>query len=82
MSLAHLVKMGEDRQEEFFEKGVRFGKALQMINILRDIPEDLRFGRCYIPRDELARYGLTPEDLLDSKNIDKFRNIIFMTYTI
>ena len=73
MSLAHLVKMDEDRQEDFFEKGVRFGKALQMINILRDIPEDLRFGRCYIPIDELARYGLTPEDLLDSKNIDKFR---------
>ena len=73
MSLAHLVKMDEDRQEDFFEKGVRFGKALQMINILRDIPEDLRFGRCYIPTDELSRYGLTPEDLLDSKNIDKFR---------
>tara|TARA_B100001989_G_scaffold39266_1_gene23944 strand:- start:1124 stop:2146 length:1023 start_codon:yes stop_codon:yes gene_type:complete len=73
MSLAHLVKMDEDRQEDFFEKGVRFGKALQMINILRDIPEDLRFGRCYIPTDELSRFGLTPEDLLDSKNIDKFR---------
>ena len=44
-----------------------------MINILRDIPEDLRFGRCYIPSDALARYDLTPNDLLDDGNIDKFR---------
>jgi len=73
MSLAHLVKMPEQKQDEFFEKGVRFGKALQMINILRDIPEDLRFGRCYIPSDELHRHNLTPEDLLNPKNIDRFR---------
>jgi farnesyl-diphosphate farnesyltransferase len=46
-------------------KGVRFGKALQLTNILRDVPGDLRSGRCYLPEDELARLGLTPRDLLD-----------------
>ncbi|MCX7915156.1 MAG: squalene/phytoene synthase family protein [Verrucomicrobiae bacterium] len=30
-------------------RGVRFGKGLQLINILRDIPADLRRGRCYLP---------------------------------
>ena len=49
MSLAHLMSLSPEKEKEFFHKGVRFGKALQMINILRDIPEDLRFGRCYIP---------------------------------
>ena len=44
-----------------------------MINILRDIPEDLRFGRCYIPSDALARHDLKPNDLLDDGNIEKFR---------
>ena len=44
-----------------------------MINILRDIPEDLRFGRCYIPGPSLEEYGLEPNDLLDSSNIDSFR---------
>ena len=43
-----------------------------MINILRDIPEDLRFGRCYIPKEALERYNLSPEDLMDDKNIDAF----------
>jgi len=30
-------------------KGVRYGKGLQLINILRDLPEDLEQGRCYLP---------------------------------
>jgi farnesyl-diphosphate farnesyltransferase len=46
-------------------QGVRFGKALQMTNVLRDVPRDLRVGRCYIPGDELAALHLRPADLLD-----------------
>jgi farnesyl-diphosphate farnesyltransferase len=45
--------------------GIRFGQGLQMTNILRDLPRDLRIGRCYLPRQELARLGLEPRDLLD-----------------
>lgn len=73
MSLAHIISIPEEKRDEFFEKGIRFGKALQMINILRDIPEDLRFGRCYIPIEGLERYELKPEDLMDHNNIDTFR---------
>ena len=73
MSLAHLITIQPEKESEFFEKGTSFGKALQMINILRDIPEDLRFGRCYIPEQELSKHDLKPEDLFDSNNIDKFR---------
>jgi farnesyl-diphosphate farnesyltransferase len=47
--------------------GVRFGKALQLTNVLRDVPRDLRQGRCYLPRAELTRIGLSPTDLLDPK---------------
>ena len=43
--------------------GVRFGKGLQMTNVLRDIPEDLRRGRCYIPRTRLEAAGIAPADL-------------------
>ena len=45
--------------------GVRFGKALQLTNVLRDVARDLRIGRCYFPQSELALAGLTPEQLLD-----------------
>lgn len=39
------------------------GIAFQLTNILRDVAEDSRRGRCYIPLDELARFGVTREDL-------------------
>jgi farnesyl-diphosphate farnesyltransferase len=45
--------------------GTRFGKGLQLTNVLRDLPRDLRQGRCYLPRQDLARFGLEPRDLLD-----------------
>ena len=73
MSLAHIISIPNDKEELFFENGIRFGKALQMINILRDIPEDLRFGRCYIPEPSLEKHGLVPSQLLEPDNIDAFR---------
>ena len=73
MSLDHLFKIKEENEAEIFENGVRFGKALQMINILRDIPADLELGRCYIPRRSLDEYGMSPSDLLDSSKMESFR---------
>tara|TARA_B100000035_G_scaffold308583_1_gene313491 strand:- start:1307 stop:2362 length:1056 start_codon:yes stop_codon:yes gene_type:complete len=73
MSLAHLMKLSPEDEALFMERGIRFGKALQMINILRDIPEDLRFGRCYIPESSLESIGLKPEDLLNDEHLDTFR---------
>ena len=73
MSLAHLMTLSPEKEKLFLEKGIQFGKALQMINILRDIPEDLRFGRCYIPSEALAEHGLEPEDILGDSNLEVFR---------
>jgi len=73
MSLAHCINADEETEKLMFEQGVRFGKALQLINILRDIPADLALGRCYIPIDSMARFDLSPSDLQDSQNMDKFR---------
>ncbi len=44
--------------------GVNYGKGLQLVNILRDIPKDLHGGRCYLPFDELQAAGLTSAGLL------------------
>jgi farnesyl-diphosphate farnesyltransferase len=51
--------------EAMSARGVRFGKALQMTNVLRDVARDLRAGRCYLPADDLARLGLRPHDLIE-----------------
>ena len=56
--------------------GVGFGKALQLTNVLRDVPADLRAGRCYLPADWLADEGLAPADLLDPANSDRARPVL------
>jgi farnesyl-diphosphate farnesyltransferase len=58
------------------ERGVRFGKALQMTNVLRDAAKDLRIGRCYLPEAMLARAGLRPEDLLAPENSARARPVL------
>jgi farnesyl-diphosphate farnesyltransferase len=45
----------------------------QLVNVLRDIPADLRKGRCYLPLEALASAGLTPQDLMDPRNEPRFR---------
>jgi len=65
LHIAHRRALANWDPRPMSAKGVRFGKALQLTNILRDVSSDLRNGRCYLPRDELAALGLTPHDLLD-----------------
>jgi 15-cis-phytoene synthase len=43
---------------------IRLGVALQLTNILRDVGEDARQGRIYLPLADLARFGYRPEELL------------------
>jgi farnesyl-diphosphate farnesyltransferase len=54
---------------------VRFGKGLQLVNILRDIPSDVRIGRCYLPADQLEACGLKPADMLDKRNFANLRPV-------
>lgn len=46
-------------QEQACAWGARFGKGLQLVNILRDIAKDARLGRCYLPREEWQQRGFT-----------------------
>lgn len=56
--------------------GIRFGKGLQLTNIVKDIAHDLQKGRCYIPEAMLDEVGLTPRDLLDQANLPRFRSVL------
>ena len=51
---------GDPRSRQY---AVDLGVALQLTNILRDVPEDLRRGRVYIPQEDLRRHGCSEEDL-------------------
>jgi phytoene synthase len=46
----------------------RLGTAFQLINIIRDVGEDARNGRIYLPQDELRRFGVRAADLADARH--------------
>ncbi len=71
--LAHQFSTAQTAGPAFEDLGVRFGKGLQLVNILRDIPADLAKGRCYIPAEQLTAIGLTPADLSRPETEPKFR---------
>lgn len=72
---AHLFPGSDVDEKKLIGEGILFGKGQQLVNILRDIPPDLRKGRCYIPRQLLAPVGLKPADLLRSENEPRFRAV-------
>jgi farnesyl-diphosphate farnesyltransferase len=72
MCRAHLFPQARLDEKQFVTDGIRFGKGLQLVNILRDLPEDLRNGRCYLPAERLEPAHLLPEVLLSPVNEAKF----------
>ena len=42
---------------------IALGLGMQLANIVRDVDEDMRRGRCYIPIEDLKRFGVSKEDL-------------------
>nr|QOJ43194.1 chloroplast 15-cis-phytoene synthase [Solanum lycopersicum] len=62
--------------ESVYNAALALGIANQLTNILRDVGEDARRGRVYLPQDELAQAGLSDEDIFAGRVTDKWR--IFM----
>ena len=74
--MAHRPRLAGWDARAMSARGVRFGKALQLTNVLRDVPSDLAHGRCYLPARELVPLGLTPRDLLDGKATPRARPLL------
>ena len=55
---------------------VDLGIAMQLTNILRDVGEDARRGRLYLPLDELAAFGCDPEAILSGRSSGRFRDLL------
>jgi len=55
---------------------IKLGVALQMTNILRDVGEDAKRGRVYLPQEDLERFGLTAEDILTGVYDERFCSLM------
>jgi 15-cis-phytoene synthase len=58
------VPGGADARHDALRYARALGVAMQLTNILRDVGEDARYGRCYLPDDDLARFGLSRDHVL------------------
>jgi phytoene synthase len=52
------------------------GLAFQLTNIIRDVGEDARRGRIYLPQDDLARFGVTETDILQARDSANFQRLM------
>ena len=54
----------------------QLGLAFQLTNIIRDVGEDARIGRIYLPVNELQQFGVTAADLLNARHKEQFENLM------
>ena len=70
---ASIFGVSNPKTLEYAEK---LGLAFQLTNIIRDVGEDARKGRIYLPINELQQFGVTATDLLNARHSDKFENLM------
>lgn len=54
----------------------KLGLAFQLTNIIRDVGDDARMGRIYLPADELHQFGVTEDDLLNARHTENFEALM------
>ena len=64
------------RNPTTLEYAESLGIAFQLTNIIRDVGEDARRGRVYLPGDELVRFGLTADDILARRGGASFERLM------
>ncbi len=64
------------RFEQAAPYAIKLGVALQLTNILRDVGEDARRGRVYLPETDLEQFGLEPADILEGVQDERFNALM------
>jgi phytoene synthase len=64
------------KDSEAVPYAIKLGVALQMTNILRDVGEDYRHGRLYLPREELISYGIPESDIAGGRITNNWRQFM------
>jgi phytoene synthase len=64
------------RDPQTLEYAKTLGTAFQLTNIIRDVGEDVRRDRIYLPLDELAQFGVSPADITAGRETDQFRKLM------
>jgi phytoene synthase len=65
-----------DPDDALLARAADLGTAMQLTNILRDVGEDYRMGRVYLPQEELARFGVSEAYFAAGRVTDNFRRLM------
>jgi phytoene synthase len=63
-------------QPQTLQYAEKLGLAFQLTNIIRDVGEDARKGRIYLPVNELQQFNVTAADILNARHSEKFENLM------
>lgn len=63
-------------QAQTLQYAEKLGLAFQLTNIIRDVGEDARIGRIYLPINELQQFNVTAADLLNARHSENFENLM------
>ena len=72
----HVCRWTPRRRHALTILGRRYGRGLQLVNVLRDVAADISRGRCFLPLTELEEAGLAPGDVLSPDARDPFRSVV------
>jgi phytoene synthase len=64
------------QNEKTLKYAIDLGMAFQLTNIIRDVGEDARRNRIYLPLDELARFNVSEEDILQSRETPSIQALL------
>lgn len=71
-----LIRIFGHRGEDAEALAEKCGVAFQLTNILRDVLEDARNGRVYLPREDLDRFGIDPTGFAEGRAPDGFQDLM------
>jgi 15-cis-phytoene synthase len=64
------------KNNQTLEYAENLGIALQLTNIIRDVGEDARKGRIYLPNEDLQKFGVSPQSILQARESPEFQNLM------
>ncbi len=64
------------KSPEAFPYAEKLGIAMQLTNILRDVKEDINMGRMYLPREEILRFNVSEDDILNGNMTPNLRRLM------
>ena len=68
------------RNRQTLKYAHELGLAFQLTNIIRDVGEDARRGRIYLPLDELEQFGVKPAEILNRQHSERFEKLMQFQY--